>query len=141
MKKHPRDSVVEYTCTMRPDGIVSLGLRGNIDESTVDELAKWGKLVKKTLREVHKKTPDRVLTIMDCTHVDKVSVHCSGELHKLLRHNKQYVTRTAIFGANTFSQAVLEMSIYITGRTNMKLFKTKRAALAWLREADTNKNK
>jgi len=126
---------------VRDDGIVDLAIRGNINRATFKKLQAWTEEVKNTLKDVHTRNPKRVLVLLDHSDVAQVSVLCSGELHNLLRHNKDMVTRTAIYGANTLSRALLKMSMYITGRTNMKLFRSKKDAIDWLREIDNRKHR
>jgi len=139
MKEYLTDDEIEYTCEVHSDGIIELAIRGNINAKTILELSTWSEQVKKTIRRMYNRNPKRVLTIMDCSDVGRVTVHCSGALHDLLRHNKQYVTRTAIFGANKFSMSVIEMAIHITRRNNIQLFDSKEKALSWLSEIDNRK--
>ncbi len=132
---------VELTCSIGDeDGIIYLTMGGNITKDTLEVFNAWAEKVKEAMRIAHSRATERVLTLIDATRVEQADMHSIEILHTLMEYNKQFVTKTAVFGANYFNKIIIEMALHLTRRTNMKLFNTRDEALQWLLKNDSMEN-
>jgi hypothetical protein len=132
MKPYIIDGEVHLTCELGDDDIIYLTMGGNVSGDTIDYFLEWAEKVKEAMREAYKRNPGHVLTLIDTRAIHEIDMDSVGELSKLLKYNKQYATRTAVYGANYFVHIIVEMALHISGRKNLEIFETKEEALKWL---------
>ena len=126
------DDRATLECVVGPDGMIYLTVGGSVTGEHIEEFKAWGEKIKAAMVMLSKKNPDRVLTLIDVTKLAEFDLATTRELYGLMKFNKNYATRTALFGASYFTQAMIEAMTGLTHRTNMKIFPTREEALAWL---------
>ena len=125
-------------CGIDVEGIIQLTMAGNLSKETMDTFHAWAHCVKMCMQEAHAKDPNKVLTLIDARDVQETDDEGVEELKKLMAFNKDYATKTAVYGLNYFTRIITEMALHFTKRKNMKFFKNKEEALEWLLD-DTKK--
>ena len=117
------------------DNMIHLILGGNASEDYLDDVLAWAEQVKNAMRTAKAQSKDgKVLTLIDISTLDQFDQKSMVILKDLMTFNKDYATKTATFGGNLFSIMAQDAVAHLTHRTNMKAFKTKEEALAWLKE-------
>lgn len=132
------DDTAILECVVGPDDIIYLTIGGSVTGEHIEAFKAWGEKVKAAMVMLSKKNPDRVLTLIDVSKLDAFDLATSGELYGLMKFNKNYATRTAVYGANYFAQVTTEAIIGLTHRTNMKIFSTREEAMGWLLKGGEN---
>lgn len=114
------------------DGIIHIRMKGNLSEDHLPEVIAWADRVKDEMKRAYERNPRRVLTLIDVTGAFEADAKTMSVLHALMLHNKDYATRTAVFGANYFIKMIVEVAVRSALRTNMHIFMTRDEALRWL---------
>lgn len=112
--------------------MIHLVMGGNLGAENFKFFHEWADAVRQCMVEVDKRQHGNVLTLIDTQHLREFDSKMVEELRKLMAFNKNYATRTAVFGAPSYAQMIVKTMLAITRRTNMKLFNTREQALAWL---------
>lgn len=118
--------------TTDDDGIIHIRMQGNLSEDHLTEVSEWADEVRVAMRQAFARNPRRVLTLIDVTGAFEADAKTMEVLHSLMVHNKDYATRTAVFGATYFIKMIVEAAIRATMRSNMAIFTTRDEALEWL---------
>jgi hypothetical protein len=84
------------------------------------------------MRIVAARRPGRVLTLIDVRGTTEVDEKSTAALHELMLYNKQFATRTAVYGAEYFIRLIIDIALQVTKRNNMRVFDTRDEALTWL---------
>lgn len=114
------------------DGIIQIRMQGNLSEDHLPEVIGWADMVQDAMKRAFERDPHRVLTLIDVTGAFEADAKTMEILRSLMLHNKDYATRTAIFGATYFIRMIVEAAIRATFRANMGIFLTRAEALEWL---------
>lgn len=114
------------------DGIIHIRMRGNLSEDHLPEVTEWADMVRDAMKRAFERDPHRVLTLIDVTGAFEADAKTMEILRALMLYDKDYATRTAIFGATYFIRMIVEAVIRATFRTNMGIFLTRAEALEWL---------
>lgn len=114
------------------EGIIHIRMQGNLSEDHLPEVTGWADMVRDAMKRAFERDPHRVLTLIDVTGAFEADAKTMEILRALMLHDKDYATRTAIFGATYFIRMIIEAAIRATFRTNMGIFLTRDEALEWL---------
>lgn len=118
--------------TTGDDGIIHIRMQGNLSEDHLMEVSEWADMVRSAMKLAFERNPHRVLTLIDVTGAFEADAKTMEVLRSLMLHNKDYATRTAVFGATYFIRMIVEAAIRATLRSNMAIFMTRDEALGWL---------
>lgn len=109
------------------DGIVNVVFLAKMDEEKTD-------LYIKELKEIVNSSPTklRILTDISATdHMDSVLRKKMVEGIKNLKHN---IEKSAVIGFNsTFKMSIVQFVLTLSGRTDIKTFKSRENAIHWLK--------
>jgi len=105
---------------------------GDLTSKELADLRTWADKVRKMIVVLYNKTGKEVLTLVDITDIKKYDAEAYSILTELMQNNKQYTLKTATFGGNDYIIAAQDILLALSGRTNMKNFKTKEEAINWL---------
>jgi len=117
------------------DDVIYLTMAGNLTTDNMPRLLIWAEEVRNAMVQVSARHPGHVLTLIDVRGVAEFDSESVEILRQLMAHNKNYATRTAVFGAPYFTKIIVELMLVATHRDNMKLFETREEGVAWLNEA------
>ena len=118
-------------------GIVNVRISGDLVPDSMPKFAEWTNKVKKVIKDQFGKTNEKVLCLVDITDLKRYAPEAMVQLASLMKDNEPYVLRTATFGGNSYTIMAEDVVIALSGRNNLKAFKTEDEALEWLREGDT----
>jgi len=105
---------------------------GDLTSKELADLRVWADKVRRMIVALYNKTGKEVLTLVDITDIKKYDAEAYSILTELMQNNKQYTLKTATFGGNDYIIAAQDILLALSGRTNMKNFKTKEEAINWL---------
>jgi len=105
---------------------------GDLTSKELADLRVWADKVRRMIVALYNKTGKEVLTLVDITDIKKYDAEAYSILTELMQNNKQYTLKTATFGGNDYIIAAQDILLALSGRTNMKNFKTKEEATNWL---------
>jgi len=114
--------------------IVHIEIGGNLTAPNMSKLAEWTEKVKETIQELFHKNNKKVLCMVDISSVEKYAPEVITRLAELTKENEPYVKKTATFGGGSYLVMAEDVIIALSGRKNLKAFKTKEEALDWLLE-------
>jgi len=123
---------VELQVSINSDGMVHMLVGGNVTDDHMREFSEWADRAKEAIKSQHDQTGARVLTLIDVSRLEQFDIQTTKIVHDLLVFDRDYVAKTAVFGANYVASLMLEAIIAITKRQNVKLFPQKEAAVSWL---------
>ena len=123
----------EFNIKVREDGIINLSLSGHIGSENLEGLRTWAEEVKKTVREMHAQTGQKVFVVTDISRLENYHPEAMSILAELLKVNELHVEKSATFGGNAFIIMAQDIITALSGRTNFKAFKTEDEALKWLK--------
>lgn len=129
---HIKNDDIELACSTGADGIIHLTMAGNVRKDTIHFFTEWASKVQEAMVASYKRDPDHVLTLVDTNGLKEIDFDSIDELTNLMKFNKQYVTKTAVHGANYFVSMILDMALHVTKRNNLKIFHERSDALSWL---------
>lgn len=121
------------TCKIGEDNIIYLEMDGAISHAYLEEFEIWAKQVREAMVHVSEINNKRVLTIIwtkSSLTIDEAGIKALSELMKF---NKSYATKTAVYGLGPFGSAIIHSTIVITHRYSMKVFHTEEEAMEWLK--------
>lgn len=118
------------------DGIIQVTFGGNFYEEHVEEYRKWAKDILEIMREKDRRNDYPILTLIDVSTLVHFDFKIGEITFQSIRANKQYATRTALFGANPSLTTVMDSMASLTHRKNYRVFPTKEAAMKWLLHGD-----
>ena len=105
---------------------------GDLTSKELADLRTWTDKVRRMIVTLYNKTGKEVLTLVDITDIKKYDAEAYSILTELMQDNKQYTLKTATFGGDNYIIAAQDILLALSGRTNMKNFKTKEEAINWL---------
>lgn len=114
------------------DNIIYVRMKGNLTSDHRSELEAWDLKVREAMEKVGEANPGKAFCLTDLTgglEADEMSMNLIKEQ---ILHNKQYITRTAVIGANFNMKTIMYLALAVARRTNMKPFDTKEEAMEWL---------
>lgn len=114
------------------DDIIYLEIGGVVTVEHIEEFQAWGSTVMEYMVAMKKKHPDRVLTLIDISKLESFDVATTKALRALMSFNRNYATKTAVWGASPVARAVLGALVILTHRYTMKPFAGRDEAMAWL---------
>lgn len=114
------------------DGVIYLVAGGRLTNEHVDEFTAWCERVKSMIDMQAKRGRSPVLIYADASRVICFETKPVKALRTLFDHDKQYSLKTAIVGAKPMTRMMVDAAISLSGRTNIKQFRTKDEALSWL---------
>lgn len=118
------------------EDIIHIVLGGDLTSENMHKFAEWIFNVKDTVESVYKKHSKRVLCLVDISDVEKYDPSVVTQLAQMMKENEPFVLRTATFGGSSYMVMAEDVVIALSGRKNLKAFKTKEEALDWLLKGD-----
>ncbi|MFC1630301.1 STAS/SEC14 domain-containing protein [Patescibacteria group bacterium] len=88
--------------------------------------------MKIAVQELYNKTGKKIKAVIDITHLKKYNSEAFLVLTDLMKFNEKYVSKSATFGGDEFIIAAQDALLALSGRNNMKYFKTNEEALEWI---------
>lgn len=131
-KEKVSEEMAILDCTIGDDNIIYLTIGGNVTDDYMDTYLHWDESVRKAMVTVSSIQKDRVLTLIDVTRLQQFDSKITDNLFDLMKFNKDYATKTAVYGPNFFVRTALDGLIVMTRRKNMHVFGKRDEALAWL---------
>ena len=122
------------------DGIIQVTFSGNFYEEYAEEYRKWAKDILAIMQEKAQRNDYPILTLVDVSTLEHLDFKIGEITLESMQNNKQYATRTALFGANPSLTTVMNSMAALTHRKNYRVFPTKEIALAWLLHGDDEKS-
>lgn len=124
---------MELGCSIDEQGIIQLRVNGNVGIENEEHFLEWSDVVRGAMVAAKEKDPERVLCMIDITDrpID-VDQSMLTHLFSLMNHNRDFATRTGVYGGNFFTRSLLDVALKATGRTNMKAYDSKEEALEWV---------
>ncbi|OHB03067.1 MAG: hypothetical protein A3B14_00180 [Candidatus Zambryskibacteria bacterium RIFCSPLOWO2_01_FULL_45_21] len=116
--------------------ILNLTIAGDISGSNMAKLTEWIQEVKQSILDLHKKTGDRVLCLVDITGLEKYDPEAITILADMMKENEPHIKKTATFGGSKYVVLAEDVVVALSGRKNLKGFEKKEKALAWLNGED-----
>ncbi len=105
---------------------------GDLTLGKLDELKEWTEKVSKTVLDLYNRTGEKVRTIIDITDLKKYDSKAFIILTSLLKTTEQYTLKTATFGGDEYILTAQDALLALSGRKNLKAFKTEEEAFDWL---------
>lgn len=128
-----KNELMELSCHLDEAGVIQIRMSGNLSDDHEEELQRWAAAVRAAMRYAKAQNPGRVLCLIDLTGRNIEADHTSlTVLMELMKHNRDYATRTGVYGPSYFTRSIIEIALKATGRKNLKLFSTKTAAERWV---------
>ena len=124
-------NIDQFKVEVDENGILNLKL-GDLTSRDFTILRIWTDKVRRTIITLYNKTDKKIRTLVDITDIKKYDAEAYSILTELMQNNKQYTLKTATFGGNDYIIAAQDILLALSGRTNMKNFKTKEEAINWL---------
>jgi hypothetical protein len=118
--------------------IVHITIGGELSADKVPLFKEWTPKVNETIKNLSQKKGDKVLCLVDIASLTQYDPQILVELATLMKSNEPYVLRSATFGGSTYMVMAEDIVIALSGRKNLKAFKTKEEALDWLVHGDNN---
>ena len=134
--QYSKDNIV-LEAEVGADDVIYLTVSGKITNERFYAFVAWTEKVKKLVREMSEKHPGNVLVLSDVSGVSHFESKPIVPLRELLNYNKHYPVKSAVVGARDLTHVLLDTVISLTSRVNIKQFKSKEEALAWLLEKPT----
>lgn len=122
----------ELGCYIDEQGVIQLRMSGNLSIDHLDDFQAWSEAVKLAMRTAKARDEARVFCIINISGGIDADRETLSELIKLVRHNKDYATRTGVYGANYFTTSLMDIALKLAGRTNMKTFPNRTEAEHWV---------
>ncbi|MCD5380976.1 MAG: hypothetical protein LR008_00150 [Candidatus Pacebacteria bacterium] len=130
---HEKKYDMELACSLDNNGVIRIKMAGNVSSDYEDEFMEWSETVREVMHTAKETDPKKVFCVIDLTgqkiDADKESL---GWLIDLVKYNKDYVTRTGVYGANLITRSLVDIALRTTGRDNMKMFETQEQAEGWV---------
>lgn len=111
-------------------------LAGSLSSEFIEPLKTSVRVATQMTKNYFEQKKQKVKILFDMTtFTGEYSIGAFEIMVSFARETKPFVERTACFGGPTIGLAAGEMVTTLSGRDNIKFFKTKEEALAWLNEA------
>lgn len=108
------------------DDIVVAKLSGEGDTPDVDEY------VRALVPILQLRAPARILT--DATELEDLTVRARWAYAQRMAEHRKYIAKSAVIGLSPRMDAVIGLLIRASGRSDLRVFSDRSAAVAWLRE-------
>jgi hypothetical protein len=125
---------IELTCVIGADQVIYLTMGGDISREHITEFDIWAGKVKKAMVSVSEKNNKKVFTLIDITRLNGFDMVTTKALYRLMAFNRNYATKTAVYGAGPVTRLALDAIITATHRTTMKVFPDRTVAESWLHD-------
>ena len=125
------DDVV-LTCVVGEDHIIYLKMGGRITKEYLSQFRDWGNEVRGAMVEASQMDPAKVRTLIDVSTLLRADIVTVKALYALMQFNKDYATKTAVYGASPLISSITHSAIVLTHRYSMRLFRTREEAMDWL---------
>ena|SRR3989339_725672 len=128
-------------CRVGENNMIYLRMGGDITMSILgvpEKFERWASDVRAAMMHVSVSNNGYVLTLIDVTEMAQFDLAIISRIRELMEFNKQYATKTAVFGATSWVSMVVRSTLALTGRTNMRIFSERDEALTWLAESESN---
>jgi hypothetical protein len=124
-----------FEMALQEDGVVYMRLIGSLDSTNFEILKVQVENAKKLVKEESEKQGKKLPILFDLTDfTGTYNVGAMLAMKGLEEHNRPFSLKTAVYGGSAAAQVAAELTLELIGRDNLKLFKTKEEALAWLKE-------
>ncbi|MEK7535999.1 MAG: STAS/SEC14 domain-containing protein [Patescibacteria group bacterium] len=115
------------------EGIAVIKIAGDLTGPEVEKLNEEIVLIEKEIENAFGKQGKKLRALVDVSEFsDNYDSGAVSPMVNLVSHNRDYIEKTAVFGASPKATLVGETIIGLALRDNFKFFKTKEEALAWL---------
>ena len=126
------ESTEQFRIEVGQDNIVYLKLGDVNTPERLNALRDWVEKVKQTAIDVYERTGDKILILIDISDLKRYKSRAFSILTDLMQSNQPYVLRSATFGGSPYILVAQEVLLALSGRYNLKAFRTKEEALTWL---------
>ncbi|MFT5036547.1 MAG: hypothetical protein ACI9VM_000107 [Candidatus Azotimanducaceae bacterium] len=123
---------MELGCHIDEGGVIRVHMEGNLSSDNYDELLIWAESLRGAMRTAKAHDPKRVYCIINVVGRVDADLHSLKLLIDLVRHNKDYATRTGVYGANLIMRGFVDIAVKTAQRKNMKAFTTIDQAEKWI---------
>lgn len=126
-------------CRVGEDKMIYLTMGGDFTMTTpgvLEKFEQWAADLREAMARVSAENNGHVLTLIDVTKMTQFDLAMINRVRELMEFNKQYATKTAVFGATSWVSMVVRSSLALTDRTNMQVFSEREEALEWLTASD-----
>jgi hypothetical protein len=117
-----------------PEKILFMKFDGNLgDDKEVEQFVSQVGQAAVEIKDFYTKSGKPIKILVDMTTFEAGPNSKTFEsLVDLAKGDKGLVDKTAMYGGSTTLQAFIKALMYLSGRTNMKLLKSREEALEWL---------
>lgn len=127
----PHNSILDLSVT--PEGMLYTRLTGSVTSDNIEELRKEVATAKLVVYGEYQRRNAKFKSLIDVTDFSGTYVpEALAMLSELMRANKSYVEKSALFGISETVTAAANIVTSFSGRENLSFFKTKEEAMAWL---------
>jgi len=116
------------------DDVVNVTIGGDLIMENLSQFTEWTENLKKTIKETFLKKNKKVLVLADISGLRKYDSEVMVQLATTMRENEPYVFRNATYGGSQYVKMAEDVVAALSGRNNLKSFKTREEALNWLTE-------
>ena len=127
-----KDDDMELGCHIDEQGVIRIYMEGNLSSDNVDELLIWAESLRGAMRTAKASDPGAVYCVIDVVGRIDADFQSLRILIDLVRYNKDYSTRTGVYGANAIMRGFVDIAVKAAGRTNLKIFDTCEQAEHWV---------
>ena len=114
------------------DGVLYITVLGKISNDYLEQFSTWADEIKLTIKKRAEEGENPILVLTDIRGVVHFERKPIAVLRELLSYDTQFPIRSAVVGGNRFAVLIFDSIIGILHRTNVRHFKDKQSALAWL---------
>jgi hypothetical protein len=125
------EKVEKFKVEIEENNIIYLKLE-DLTAKEFADLRTWADKVRRMIIALYNKTGEKVRTLVDITDIKKYDSGAYLILAELMRDNERYTLKTATFGGDDYIISAQDILLALSGRTNLRNFKTKEEAINWL---------
>ncbi len=114
------------------NNIIHARIGGDLHHDTMPAFMVWAHKLRTTVRDVYNRKGGKVRAIIDISELTSYDMEILAALAELMKDNEPYVLKSAAFGGNPYIILAQDILLALSGRTNLKAFKTEAEALEWI---------
>ncbi len=116
-------------------GYLCLKLSGILNGENYDRLKKEVDDATSAVEKLYKEHQGIIRILLDISDFSGTySLDAMVLMKKFAEHNRPFVYRTGVYGGTDAARVAAEITVALAGRDNIKFFKTKELAVAWLEQ-------
>jgi hypothetical protein len=110
------------------NNIIHTRIGGDLHHDTMPAFMAWAHTLRTTVRDVYNRKGGKVRAIIDISGLTSYDTEILAALAQLMKNNEPYILKSATFGGNAYIVLAQDILLALSGRTNLKAFKTEAAA-------------